>query len=63
MFITQMSLNPSNVLSINSGDVRTQDLFMYSDNVRKLNDLIISDNVHTQDMSIHSDDLYVIIVL
>ena len=58
-----MSLNPNNVVSINSGDVRTQDLFMYSDNVRKLDDLIISDNVHTQDMSIHSDDLYVIIVL
>lgn len=58
-----MSLNLNNVVSINSGDVRTPDLFMYSDNVRKLDDLILSDNVHTQDMSIHSDDLYVIIVL
>ena len=42
-----MSLNPSNVMSINSGDVRTQDLFMYSDNVRKLDYFIISDNVRT----------------
>jgi hypothetical protein len=58
-----MSPNLNNVVSINSGDVRTKDLLMYSDNVRKLHDLIISDNVHTQDMSINSDELYVIIVM
>jgi hypothetical protein len=58
MFITQMSLNPSNVLSKNSGDVRTQNLFMYSDNVRKLDDFIIPDNVGTQDIFLISDNVH-----
>ena len=58
MFITQMSLNPRKVLSINSGDVRTQDLFMYSDNVRKLDDFIIPDNVGTQDIFLISDNVH-----
>jgi hypothetical protein len=57
MFITQMSLNPSNVVSINYGDVRTQDLCMYSDNVRKLDDFIIPDNVRTQDIFIISENI------